>query len=48
MTKNKGAIIEGVDVPSVDLLGNPRVQQSAIDIGCYEVQPAKGISVIIR
>ena len=48
VTKNKGAIIEGVDVPSVDLLGNPRVQQTAIDIGCYEVQPAKGISVIIR
>ena len=48
VTKNKGTASDDFAFPSVDLAGNPRVVGKAIDIGCYERQPAKGSSIIIR
>ena len=42
--RNKGGVIEGVDFPSVDLAGLPRLVGSAIDVGCYE---GKGMAFMI-
>ena len=47
VTKNKGIASDDFAFPSVDLAGNPRVHK-VIDIGCYECQSAKGLSIIIR
>ena len=46
--KNKGVAIDGHVFPSVDLAGNQRVYGSAIDIGCFERQPAHALTIIIR
>lgn len=48
VTKNRGAASGDFAFPSVDLAGNPRVVGKAIDIGCYERQPAKGFGIIVR
>ena len=45
--KNKGGEVEGYAVPSVDLAGLPRLNR-AIDVGCYEKQPVRGMNVIFR
>ena len=45
--KNKGGAVEGYAVPSVDLAGLPRLNR-AIDVGCYEKQPVRGMNVIFR
>lgn len=47
VTKNKGIASDDFAFPSVDLAGNPRVHK-VIDIGCYECQSAKGLSIIVR
>ena len=33
---------------STDLDGNPRILKDIIDIGCYECQPLKGLSILLR
>ena len=33
---------------STDLDGNPRILKDLIDIGCYELQPQKGLSIFVR
>ena len=45
--KNKGGAVEGYAFPSVDLAGLPRLN-GAIDVGCYEKQPVRGMNVIFR
>lgn len=45
--KNKGGAVEGYASPSVDLAGLPRLNH-AIDVGCYEKQPVRGMSIICR
>ena len=45
--KNKGGAVEGYAFPSVDLAGLPRLNH-AVDVGCYEKQPVRGMSIICR
>lgn len=46
--KNKGAAIDGVAFPSVDLAGKPRIFGSSIDIGCFERQAMCGMTILFR
>ena len=45
--KNKGGEVGGYAFPSVDLAGLPRLNH-AVDVGCYEKQPVRGMNVIFR
>jgi hypothetical protein len=40
---NKGIDPTGLSLPTTDLDGNPRIFDSAIDLGCYEYQDIVGI-----
>ena len=40
--------IELSSVSAVDLLGKPRTQFKAIDIGCYECQRLPGLAILIK
>lgn len=49
----RGALFDhGADIPGwskiTDLAGKPRIARKAIDIGCYELQPLPGFSVMLR
>lgn len=46
--KNKGAAIDGVAFPSVDLAGMPRIHGNSIDIGCFERQAMCGMTILFR
>ncbi|MBR2837926.1 MAG: PKD domain-containing protein [Kiritimatiellae bacterium] len=45
---NKGTRVNLSLLPSVDLAGNPRVFGREIDVGCYECQKLRGMTITIR